>query len=44
LVAIVGLAFDGRAVILGTLACAGLACSTLYGAYEGFDEVLRRPK
>lgn len=36
--------FDARAVVLGTLACAALALCCFYGAYEGFDEALRRPK
>lgn len=43
-VAIVALALDVRAVVVGTLACAALAACSLYGAYEGFDEALRRPK
>lgn len=43
-VAICALFFDARAVVLGTLATAVVACSTFYGAYEGFDEALRRPK
>ncbi len=42
--AIVALPFDLRAVVLGTLACAALAFVSFYGAYEGFDEALRRPK
>jgi hypothetical protein len=42
--AILALFFDVRAVVLGTLACAGLALGCFYGAFEGFDEALRRPK
>ncbi len=42
--AILGLLFDRRAVVLGTLACAALALCCFYGAFEGFDEALRRPK
>ena len=42
--AILGLFFDLRAVVLGTLACAALALCCFYGAFEGFDEALRRPK
>jgi hypothetical protein len=42
--AIFGLLFDRRAVVLGTLACAALALFCFYGAYEGFDDALRRPK
>jgi hypothetical protein len=44
MLAILGLVFDARAVVLGTLACAVLASCSFYGAYEGFDEALRRPK
>jgi hypothetical protein len=42
--AIALLFIDERAVVLGTLACAALAMSAFYGAFEGFDEALRRPK
>ncbi len=30
------------AAVIGTLACAVVACSALYAAFEGFDERLRR--
>lgn len=30
------------AAVAGTLACAVTACAALYGAYEGFDERIRR--
>ena len=42
--ALVALVFDPRAVVLGTLACAALAMGSFYGAFEGFDEALRRPR
>ncbi len=42
--ALVALFFDVRAVVFGTLACAALALCCFYGAFEGFDEALRRPK
>ncbi len=30
------------ASVIGTIACGVVACSTLYAAFEGFDEALRR--
>ena len=30
------------AAVIGTLACAIVACSAFYAAFEGFDERLRR--
>lgn len=30
------------AAVIGTLACAVVACSAFYAAFEGFDERLRR--
>jgi membrane protein implicated in regulation of membrane protease activity len=30
------------AAVVGTLACAVVACSAFYAAFEGFDERLRR--
>ncbi len=39
----VGVAFVPiYAAVAGTLACAVVASAALYGAYEGFDERLRR--
>ena len=43
-IALVALAFDVRAVAVGIFACAGLALAAFYGAYEGFDAILRRPR
>ncbi|GAC1310803.1 MAG: hypothetical protein NVSMB21_19270 [Vulcanimicrobiaceae bacterium] len=43
LICCVGVAFAPTyAAVAGTLACAFTASAALYGAYEGFDERLRR--
>ena len=41
--ACIGVAYEPVwAAVIGTLACAVVACSAFYAAFEGFDERLRR--
>ena len=43
IVACIGVAYvPVWAAVIGTLACAVVACAAFYAAFEGFDERLRR--
>ncbi len=42
--AVLALAVSWRFAAVGTLSCAALAVAALYSAFEGYDDILRRPR
>ncbi len=42
--AVLALAVSWRFAAVGTLSCAALTVAALYAAFEGYDDILRRPR